>query len=196
LLIVLAGAWLVAVAVIRIAGVDLTPPDIGASPDTLVAGDLGRLLSSSLIVDASLPLAQIALLALATVLVIARWGPRLWWVAALVGHVGSALIAYAVIALGIALGFGSAERIADDWDYGISCVLASLFGVLFAGSVRRLRGGRGGRADWALLAVTTAGLALWLATIDWYGIEHPIAFALGAAVLVWWERRGRTAEPR
>lgn len=190
LLIALAVAWLAAVALIRILGVDLTPPDIGASPDALVAGDIGRLLSSSLIIDAELPLLQVALLATVTAVVIVRHGPRLWWIAALVGHVGSALIAYAIIAGGIALGFDSAERIADDWDYGISCVLAAQFGVLFADSLRRLRGGRGHRGDWLLLGATTTGLLGWLATIGWYGIEHPLAFGLGAAVLVLWERRG------
>jgi hypothetical protein len=191
LLTALALGWLAAVALIRIAGVDLTPPDIGASPDALVAGDVGRLLSSSLIIDAQLPLLQVVLLAAVTAVVLHRHGPRLWWIAALAGHVGSALIAYAIIALGIALGFDSAERIADDWDYGISCVMAAQFGVLFAGSVRRLRGGHGGRVDRLMLVATSLGLLTWLATIDWYGIEHPIAFALGAGVLVWWERRAR-----
>jgi hypothetical protein len=191
LLVALAVAWLAAVALIRILGVDLTPPDIGASPNALVAGDLLRLLSSSLIIDADLPLLQAALLAVVSAVVVIRYGAVLWWVAALVGHVGSALIAYAVIAGGIALGFGSAERFADDWDYGISCVLAAELGVLCVGSVRRLRRGRGAPADVALLVATSVALLAWLLTIDWYGIEHPIAFALGAGVLMLAERRGR-----
>lgn len=193
LLLALALGWLAAVTVIQVAGIGLTVPDISASPETLVAGDVGRLLSSSLLVADELRGAQIALLAAATALVLLRHGPRLWWLAALAGHVGSALVAYALIAGGIALGFGSAERIADDWDYGISCVFAALLGVLFADAVRRLRAGRGGRLDRLLLVAIGLVALLSLMDLDWYGIEHPIAFGLGAAVLVWWERRATAA---
>jgi hypothetical protein len=62
--------------------------------------------------------------------------------------------------------------------------MAALAGVLFAGAVRRLRGERGGAADVALAVAATLGLVAWLATIDWYGIEHVFAFGLGAGVLI------------
>ena len=184
LLTALAVAWLAAVALIIVTGAELTPAEVAASPDTIAAGDLWRLLTSALIVASGLPLLQVALVGAATVVVLARHGAIVWWIAALVGHVGSTLIAYAIIAVAVALGSGSAERATDDWDYGISCVLAALAGVLFAGSVRRLRAGPRDRDDVALLAVTSVGLLVWIATIGWFGIEHPIAFALGAAILV------------
>jgi hypothetical protein len=184
LLIATATAWLAAVALIRLLDPDLSPSALGASPDSVAAGELWRLLSSSLIVDSDLPVLQIALLAAATAIVIVRHGALIWWLAALVGHVGSALLAYALIAVASALGSDSAERYEDDWDYGISCVMAALAGVLFAGAVRRLRGGRGGAADVALAVATTLGLVGWLVTIDWYGVEHVFAFALGAGVAI------------
>ena len=188
--------WLAAVAALELGGA--APADIGASPDAVADGEVWRLLSSSLLVDAGLPWLQLALLAAASAVVIRRAGPRVWWVAALVGHVVSALLAYASIGVAIALGSGSADRVADDWDYGISCVLAAQTGVLFADALGRVRAGRadparaGGRArpvDLALLAVTGGAAVLWVATISWYGVEHPLAFALGAAILVVARRR-------
>ena len=170
-------------------GEEPRPPDVGASPDALVDGGLWRLLSSSLIVDADFPGLQLALLGAVTAVVLIRHGAIVWWLAALAGHVGSALIAYALIAVAGQLGSGSAERFEDDWDYGISCVLAALAGVLFAGGVRRLRSGLGGARDVGLVAAATAGLVAWLATIDWYGAEHLLAFALGAWVLLARESR-------
>jgi hypothetical protein len=177
---VLAVAWVAAVAVIWAIGPDLTPAEVGARPESL--GDVWRLLSSSLIVDSGLPLGQIALLAAATGLVLARDGAIVWWAAAIAGHVGSALIAYAIIALADALGSDSADRVQDEWDYGISCVLAALAGVLCADALRRWRGGRRTAGDVAILAVVALGLVGWIVTIDWYGVEHLFAFALGSLV--------------
>jgi hypothetical protein len=51
------------------------PADVGASPDTVAAWELWRLVTSSLIVDADVPLLQIAVLVAATALVLVRYGP-------------------------------------------------------------------------------------------------------------------------
>ena len=180
--------WLVAAAVLEFGGV--APADLGASPETLVDGEAWRLLTSSLLVEGELPALQLAILAAATAAVIHRAGPRVWWAAALIGHVVPALVAYGSIGIAIALGSDSAERVADDWDFGVSCVLAAQAGVLFADALARTRAARRARpADVALLAVTSAAAVLSLVTISWYGVEHPLAFAVGAAVLVVARRR-------
>jgi hypothetical protein len=177
-----AVAWLAAVTVVWF--LDPAPSALGASPDKVAAGALWRLLSSSLIVDGEMPLLQIAELVVVSALVLFGPGAFVWWLAALIGHVGSALIAYALIALAAALGSGSAERSEDDWDYGISCVLAALAGVVFADALQRLRGGgRRRRRDVALVVFALVSLVGWLVTIDWFGVEHVFAFGLGAAVL-------------
>lgn len=186
-----AVAWLAAVALIEVVGADPAPLDVASSPDALVAGDAWRLLSSALIVDSGLPLLQVAVTAAVTAAVLVRHGAIVWWLAALAGHVCSTLIAYALIGGGITLGFASADRVADDWDFGISCVLAAEAGVLFAGGLRRLRGRRGDAGDVALVVATSLGLLATFTTIDWYGVEHPLAFALGAWTLVAYERRAR-----
>lgn len=183
-LIALALAWLAAVAAILLLDLGVTPSDVGSSPDSLLAGHVWRLLSSSLIVDDDLPLVQLALLAAVTAGVLLRYGAVVWWVAALVGHVGSALLTYALLGVAIALGSSSAERTADDWDYGVSCVFGALLGVLCAGGVRRLRDGRGDWLDVAAVATAAGALVVFLADLDWYGTEHFFALALGGAVAV------------
>ena len=179
----LAVAWVALVALVAAGAATLTPADVASSPDRLAAGEVWRLLSSALIVDDDAPLLQVALLAGATAVVLVRHGAIVWWIAALAGHIGSALLAYALIGVAAGLGSPSADRVGDDWDYGISCVLAALLGVLFAGAIGRLRGRRRAARDVALVAATSVCFVLWLLTVDWYGLEHLLAFAIGAAVL-------------
>ena len=87
----------------------------------------------------------------------------------LVGHVGSALLAYAIVGIAIALGSGGAEAAANDPDFGISCVLGATLGALFASGWR---------------VVGAVGFVLLLPfSLDWYGPEHPLSFVLGALVV-------------
>jgi hypothetical protein len=191
LLVALAVAWLGTVLLIQLDAIDLTPLEIASSPDALTDGRLARLLSSSLVIDDDVPLLQFALLAAVAALVMVRHGAVVWWVAALAGHIGSALIAYAVIGIAIALSSGSADASADDLDYGISAVLAALLGVLVVDSVRGLRSGRRDPLDLVLIALAAVMLIIWFATLDWFGIEHQFAFLLGAGSLVLCERVAR-----
>ena len=173
-----------------------------SSAEGVADGRVWLLLTSALEVDGDLPGVQLALTAGTAVFVIAREGPRLWWLAALIAHVVSALYAYGVIGLADLLGSDSAERAADDPDYGISCVLVGSLGALFAsgllGRVTRprpdgpagLRGfATGPLGDQAALVAGAAGLLASLTVaFGWYDMEHPIAFVLGAGV-VWLAHR-------
>jgi len=180
---VLAVAWVVAVAVIE-AGDVLDPAAVASSPDAVADGALWRLPASGLVVDPPAAFAQLAVVALVTALVLVRDGGVTWWLAALAGHVGSALVAYAVLAVADALGSASAERFTDEPDYGVSCVLCALNGVAFAGAARRIRARRAGAIDWLVAAGTAVATVVWLATLDWYGVEHLYAFGIGALVAV------------
>jgi hypothetical protein len=147
---------------------------LDSSAEAVGRGEVWRLLTSSLVVEG--PAApQIALTALAVTAVIQLEGAFVWWCAAVVGHVGSAAIAYAVIGLAIALGSASADAAASDDDFGISCVLGASLGALLAsGLVRR---------DRTIVAIALLGLVVLIPfSFDWYGPEHPLSFALGAAV--------------
>jgi hypothetical protein len=145
-----------------------------SSADLIADGELWRLLTSGLVVE-GIAAPQLAVTALAAFVVIRLEGARVWWAAVLVGQVGSALLAYGILGVAVALGSDGARATADDPDFGISCVLGASLGVLFAIGVRR--------RDGALTAVGAVGFFALLAfSFDWYGPEHPLSFALGALV--------------
>ena len=121
--------------------------------------------------------------ALAAFAVIRAYGAVAWWGAVISAHVGSALAAYAVIGVFDAFSVESAERVARDLDYGVSVVLTGSLGALFAGALMR-----GRRA--VAVAAALGLVAILPLSLDWYGIEHPLGFAFGAAFMTWWERRG------
>lgn len=142
--------------------------DLQSSADQVADGELWRLFTSGLVVD-GVAAPQIALTALAAFAVIRLQGPAVWWAAVLVGHVGSALIAYAIVGVAVALGSGGAEAAANDAGFGISCVLGATLGALFASGWR---------------VVGAIGFVLLLPfSLDWYGPEHPLSFVLGALVV-------------
>jgi hypothetical protein len=142
--------------------------DLQSSADQVADGEVWRLFTSALVVD-GVAAPQIALTALAAFAVIRLQGAAVWWAAVLVGHVGSALIAYAIIGIAIVLGSGGAEEAANDPDFGISCVLGASLGALFA-------------SGWRVVGVL--GFVLLLPfSLDWYGPEHPLSFVLGALVV-------------
>jgi hypothetical protein len=179
----LAVLYFVAVTVLTILerSGTVTVGDFQASADLVADGEVWRLLSSGLVVEGFV-VPQIVLAALAAGIVIRLEGAALWWCAALAGHVGSALLAYAIIGVAIALGSGGAEAAADDPDYGISCVLGATLGAIFAAGYRR--------RDTGLAAVgLTGGILLLPFSLDWYGPEHPLSFVLGAAVVLRVRRR-------
>jgi hypothetical protein len=115
------------------------------------------------------PVPQILLTAAAAFVFIRRCGALLWWAVALVGHVGSALLTYAIVGVAIALGSGSADAAADDPDFGISCVLGATLGGLYASGLR--------------LIGAIGFLAMIPFSLDWYGPEHPLSFVIGALVV-------------
>lgn len=180
-------AWLAAVALIAIFGFGIGPADVGSSPDTLTDGRIPRMLASSLLVEDELRYAQLALLLFVSLTLLARAGAVTWWLAALLGHLGSAVLAYGVIGIAVALGSGSAEAATDEWDYGISCVLSAQLAALAYGAWQHRRAARAAETplDRAILLLAAGSLAFFVVTIGWYGVEHLFAFAIGLAVAAW-----------
>lgn len=178
LLVALIGVYFLLVALVTLG------PSSHASVDAIGDGRVWVLSTSALDVTGSVRGVQVVVLLALTVAVVLREGPGVWWVVALCGHIGSALIAYGLIGIAILLGSGSADHVADDPDFGVSCVMAALFGALGASGaegVRREGGPRG--ADRAALAVGLVGLVVVIPfSFGWYGVEHPLAWAIGATV--------------
>ena len=137
-----------------------------ASADAVGRGGVWLLLTSALAAQGPLPLVQVGLTAAVAALAITRAGATTWWLATLAGHVGSALIAYALIA---AAGAGHAAATPD---YGVSCVLGASLGVLLT-----VRGDRV-----ATLVGVAGSLALLPLSFGWIGLEHPLSVAIGAGI--------------
>jgi hypothetical protein len=137
-----------------------------ASADAVAHGQVWLLLTSGLDAADPFPLAQVAITAAVAGLVIGLAGARTWWRAALTGHVGSAVLAYALIAA------AGAHAAAAEPDYGVSCVLGASCGALLAT--------RGGRVVGVLGALALAPLSF-----SWLGLEHPLSIALGFAATAW-----------
>lgn len=133
-----------------------------------------------------------AIAAIAAGAVILREGPATWWLAAIAGHVGSALLAYALIAVASLLGSDDADRAADDPDFGVSCVLGASLGALLASAVLARREGARDAGTTVALAAGLAGAAAMLAlSAGWLDAEHGLSVALGAAVAAARHRPGR-----
>ena len=155
-----------AAAYFAVAAIGIVAP---ASAEAVARGRVWLLLTSALAAQGAAPLAQVALAAAVAALAISRIGVAAWWRAALAGHVGSALIAYALI------GLAGAEHAANTPDYGVSCVLGASLGALLT-----VRGDRVART------VGVVGtLALLALSSGWIGLEHPLSVAIGAAVTAW-----------
>lgn len=123
--------------------------------------------------------------AIAAGAVILREGPVTWWLAAIAGHVGSALLAYALIAIAALLGSDGADRAADDPDFGVSCVLGASVGALLASAVLARRDGARDAGTTVALAAGLAGAAAMLAlSAGWLDAEHGLSVVLGASVVI------------
>lgn len=173
LLIGLAAGWLAFVAI------GVTGPDFHSSADRVSDGDVWLLFTSALRIVPELGLPQWILLATAVCVVIWRHGPKLWWSIALAGHVGAALISYAVIGLAIWLGSTSADKTAGQADYGVSIVLAATLGALAAGGFAVSPESRS-RADKTCIGLGLLGLAgMIVFSVGWYDMQHVIGFSIG-----------------
>ena len=160
---------------------DLGPEGVASSPAHLADGKAWRLFTRALAVEGRLPLAQVAIAALAAFAVVRR-SARSPGGARSSPPTSAALAAYALIGIFDAMSVESAERISNDLDYGVSVVLAGSLGAVFAGAVTRDRR--------RLAALAALGLLAFLPlSLDWYGLEHPLGFAFGAGFMLWWERR-------
>ncbi len=163
-----------------------------ASADRIAEGKVWLLLTSSLNVVVELDTVQWFLLAAATVAVIYRLGPRVWWITALTGHVVSALISYAAIEIAVELGSGSAAASAREADYGVSIVLAASLGALTESGLLAGERNPEGRdlGDRISIACGLIGLAGMVAvSFGWYDSQHLIGYAIGFFMTRWMVRR-------
>jgi lysyl-tRNA synthetase class 2 len=178
------------VAVTAAVRADLVSADaLASSPYRLAQGKLWLLLSNGLLVQRPvlLSLVSFALLALFTLFFC---GSRVVVAATLAGHVGSTLLAYALVAALYSLDTEAARTLVNLPDYGVSAMQAAWVGAI-AATVWRRRGQSGrGRVLVAAGCLAVAAFA-WLVRGDLtlLDVDHLFAFAFGAGFAVGWGSR-------
>ncbi|HWK27097.1 MAG TPA: hypothetical protein VNS09_11055 [Solirubrobacter sp.] len=178
-----AVAWLAAVVVVSVAqhAFGVLPPERLAATPAAVANGRVWLLATSGFEVAGPPWLELPLAAVLVAAVIAVLGARTFWVAAVAGHVGATLIAYAGVGVLWLLARPRVERVVHQPDYGISAVMAAALGALVGGLLAR------GRSGWATAGLLAAGAGVLLGVTvslppTLADVEHLLAFALGAIV--------------
>ena len=157
---------------------------LAASPAKLAAGRVWTLLTSGLVVDGDAAPQLVATTALAVAAVHFR-GAKVFWAAALGGHIGSTLIAYAGVGAAWLVDPASVAGVVHAPDYGISCVWAAALGASAAGSfLARRRHWPWIVASSASVLVAVTAFSEGIATV-----EHVLAWLIGAAVVVVATRR-------
>jgi hypothetical protein len=163
-----------AIAYFAVVAIGVTGDGLRASADAVADGQLWLLVTSGLKADPPYALAQVAIAAALAALFITARDARTWWIVVLAGHVLSAVVAYVLIGVAIALGSDGARSVAGESDYGVSCVLgATVGGLLVLGLQRR---------DPLRTAVGAIGALVMVAvSVGWYDAEHVLSAAIGAA---------------
>lgn len=152
---------------------------LAASPARLGHGQFWLLVSSGLVAQRPLgaSLISFALLAALTVTIC---GSRRFWLSALLGHVGSTVAVYAMIAAARIVAENAFSSAVSASDYGVSAVSAAWLGTIVAVSWRGCRGSNTARVA---LVVSTAGLSVFAYELHpgltILATEHVLAFALG-----------------
>jgi hypothetical protein len=156
------------------------------SPSDLVAGRLWLLPLSGVVVDGQ-TWEQLAVLAEVAVVLAVMAGARTFWRAALLAHVGSTLVAYALLGVLELTDPAATGDLFRDPDYGVSCVWAGSVGALAVVAARRcsrrpLRFAVAAAVSAPLVALDPTGLVTSAGTMDLAAVEHLCAFLLGAGV--------------
>lgn len=164
--------------------------DLASSPAGVASGHLLALLTSGLLVAGD-PVVQIAGAAAAAAAVLILLGPGAFWRAALAGHVGATLVAYAGVGLIWLVSRADVDTVVDAPDYGISAVWAGSLGALVAAGTR-------GSSRRLVRSVAVAAVVVFVAAIgfssDLAGVEHLLAFVLGGIFAAGLRARGGEVE--
>ena len=145
---------------------------------------------TSAFVVAGSPVVQLAATAVLLGAVIRLYGAGLFWLTAAAGHLGATLLTYAGVGVLWLVSRADVDSVVDAPDYGISAIWSAALGALAVGAAASPKWRR------PALAATAVCLVALLAPTpfagDLGGVEHVVAFALGAAVTRWRLRAVRT----
>ena len=157
---------------------------LAASPREVADGRLWLLVTSGAIAADPLLWSLLSFYALAF-LTLALCGPRILWLAALIGQAFSTLLGYSLIGVARFLDPGAFHQLVSAPDYGLSAISAAWLGAIAAIGWRTRRQSIG-RAAIVLGCVAIACLAWFVRGkgLDLLDSEHVFAFAIGVGVAV------------
>lgn len=163
-----------------------------ASATKIASGQVWALPASALIVDQPVLIGLAAFSVLAVVM-LRICSARMFWLAAAVGHAGSTLLVYAIIASTRLADPDAFARAAVTPDFGVSAIQGAWVGAVTATAWRQAGADRRARSLVAAGVCAIAGVAWWLhPDPSILTTEHLFAFLIGAGIVVR-QRVARTA---
>ena len=161
----------------------LNAAQLAVSPRRVAEGKLWLLVTSGLIATrpAVLALASLALLAVTALLVC---GPRIFWTATLLGHIGATGISYLVLALARASDPSDHARLVTQLDFGVSAMQGAWLGAVAATLWLRWAHSVTRRIEIAA-ACAAVGLIAYLAKpgLTLLDVDHGFAFMIGVGLV-------------
>lgn len=156
---------------------------LAATPSRVAQGRVWLLFSSALVADRPVALCLASFFGFAVV-ALALCGGGCLWLTALLGHVGSTLVVYLLIAVVRVVEPGALHRLLDTPDYGVSAIQAAWLGAVAAVLWKRSARRRSMRIATAA-GCGLIGLIAWRVRPDLtlLDLDHPIAFAIGIGVV-------------
>lgn len=162
----------------------LSAAQLAASPRRVADGELWLLVTSGLIATrpAALALASFALLAAVAFLVC---GPRIFWAATVLGHIGATTMAYGVLGIARASDPSDNAGLVTRLDFGVSAMQAAWIGAIAAALWLGWARSSVARRLEIAAACAAVGLVAYLAKpgLSLLDVDHGFAFAIGVGLV-------------
>jgi hypothetical protein len=162
---------------------------LASSPVHVAHGKVWLLLMNGTVVQRPVLLSLLSF-ALLSLFALFFCGARIFVWAALVGHVGSTLLSYSLVAAMVVVDAGATRGVLRLPDYGVSAMQAAWIGAIAAQAWRRRGQTTRGRllvaAGCLAIACFACAVRHDLTLLD---VDHVFAFAIGIGLVVRWGRR-------
>jgi hypothetical protein len=157
----------------------LSVGELASSPERIARGKLWLLLTSALVLDHPIMLSLVSFAALASLAMLVC-SPRVFWRAALLGHVASTLLVYLFVAVSRLLDPSIFAYALGRPDYGVSAISSAWLAAIATVLWRIGAGGRPGKVG-VIAGCAAVGLFAYSIRPDVTVIssEHLVAFAVG-----------------
>jgi hypothetical protein len=167
--------------------------DLASSPHAVAEARVWSLVTSALLVSSPLFWSLVSL-GVFCALALRICGIRVLLISAFAGHVASALVVYALLAVTRAFDPRAFAAVVNAPDFGVSAVSAAWLGAMASVSWRR------GNGTWwrkiaTVLAVVAVAAFGWIVRghLNFLDLEHVVAFAIGVVLATGLSGAGSTA---